>query len=69
VSGACGNPYRPDGYFSITLNKPYRAGVPRPEVIDPVFDLYRRYRRQPWVSADERFLEALAEGPPSRRFA
>jgi hypothetical protein len=68
VPGACGNPYRPDGYFSITLNKPYRAGVPRLEVIEPVMSLYRRYRGEAWVSADERFLEALAEGPAGRRF-
>ncbi len=68
VPGACGNPYRPDGYFSITLNKPYRAGVPRPEVIDPVMALFRRYSGESWVDAAARFLEALAEGPPSRRF-
>jgi len=68
VPGDCGNPYRPDGYFSITLNKPYRAGVARPEVIDPVMALYRRHADQPWVRADERFLDALANGPPSRRF-
>lgn len=68
VPGACGNPYRPDGYFSITLNKPYRAGVPRPDVIDPVLDLYRRYAAEPWVDADDRFREVLAEGPPARRF-
>ncbi|MBE0592366.1 MAG: hypothetical protein IH616_08190 [Gemmatimonadales bacterium] len=68
VPGACGNPYRPDGYFSITLNKPYRAGVARPEVIEPVMALYRRHAREAWVEADARFLEALADGPPNRRF-
>ena len=68
VPGACGNPYRPDGYFSITLNKPYRAGLVRPEVIDPILQLYRRHARESWVEADARFLEVLAEGPPSRRF-
>ncbi len=68
VPGACGNPYRPDGYFSITLNKPYRAGAVRPEVIDPVMALYRRHANQAWVRADAQFLDALANGPPSRRF-
>lgn len=68
VPGACGNPYRPDGYFSVTLNRPYRAGAVRLEVIEPVLALYRRYAGEPWVEADEQFLEVLASGPPAHRF-
>lgn len=67
TAGPCGNPYRRDGYFSVVLNRPYTGNEPRPEVIEPMFDLYRRYRHESWVAADETFLRALADGPPSRR--
>lgn len=62
----CGNPFRPQGYFSVTLNRPYAHGQPRHEVIQPMLDLYRRFEGAPWVSADEAFLRVLAEGPPAR---
>ncbi|WP_439586111.1 hypothetical protein [Hydrogenophaga sp.] len=61
-----GNPFRPRGYFSVTLNRPYAHGQPRLEVIQPMLDLYRRFEGAPWVSADEAFLRVLAEGPPAR---
>lgn len=67
---ASGNPYRPDGYFSITLNRPYLQNVegaaPRLAVIQPILDLYRRHQGRPWVSADLLFTDVLREGPPSR---
>ncbi|MBW8758977.1 MAG: hypothetical protein JF586_15305 [Burkholderiales bacterium] len=67
---ASGNPYRSDGYFSITLNRPYlqnaKGAAPRLAVIQPVLDLYRRHQDQPWVSADLLFNDVLRKGPPSR---
>ncbi|MGJ7530648.1 hypothetical protein [Variovorax sp. GB1P17] len=68
VPGACGNPYRRDGYFSITLNKPYEAGIPRRDVIEPVLALYRRYATESWVQADAQFLDALHAGPTAKKF-
>jgi hypothetical protein len=68
VPGACGNPYRRDGYFSITLNRPYEAGIPRRVVIDPVMALYRSYADEPWVQADTLFMESLNGGPTGTRF-
>ena len=59
VSGSCGNPFRSDGYFSVVLNRPYERDSARYEVIGPVFDLYLRYRHNPWVRADAGFLGAL----------
>lgn len=63
----CGNPWRPDGFFSVVLNRPYRGNAARPEVIEPVLDLYRRYRQHPWVSADEGFTAVLEHGMPGRK--
>lgn len=59
VSGSCGNPFRSDGYFSVVLNNPYDEGLARYEVIDPVLNLYRRYRHLSWVHADAGFLSAI----------
>ncbi|QPJ62509.1 MAG: hypothetical protein G3M70_11765 [Candidatus Nitronauta litoralis] len=67
TSGPSGNPWRRDGYFSVVLNRPYRGNVPRLEVIKPMLDLYQRYRKEPWVQADERFLNTLERGVPDRR--
>jgi hypothetical protein len=65
-----GNPYRKDGYFSITLNRPYVANsacaVPRLEAIRPIFDLYRRFNGASWLTADQQFLAAFENGPPAR---
>jgi len=70
VPGSCGNPYRSDGYFSVVLNRPYDGDAPRLEIIDQVLSLYRRYRHESWVEADELFLRALGgeadEGPACR---
>lgn len=68
VEGPCGNPYRIGGLFSITLNQPYEAENPRLEVIQPVFDLYRRYSDQVWVRADETFLRSMMEGPSGVKY-
>lgn len=65
--GPAGNPWRRDGYFSITLNRPYRGERPRLEVIEPMLDLYRRFRAQPWVEADDTFMQVVGQGAPSRR--
>jgi len=64
--GSTGNPWRRDGYFSVTLNSPYLGRQPRHDVIDPVLDLYRRYRGEPGVRADEAFLSVIEKGAPSR---
>ncbi|MBI5334279.1 MAG: hypothetical protein HZB72_06770 [Burkholderiales bacterium] len=65
-----GNPHRPHGYFSVTLNRPYLGNVsgaaPRLEVIKPVLDLYRRYAQEPWVEIDDAFQRVLENGPPAR---
>ena len=58
VDGDCGNPYRRDGYFSVVLNAPYEGTRLRREIVDPMFDLYRRFRTEAWVGADAAFLEA-----------
>ncbi len=60
VPAVSGNPYRSDGYFSVVLNRPYDGDRARSEVIAPVFDLYRRYAEEPWVTANDRFREELA---------
>lgn len=66
TAGPCGNPYRRDGYFSIVLNRPYSGDLPRLEVIRPVIDLYRRFRGETWIDADDMFLGVVADGPPGR---
>jgi hypothetical protein len=66
---SCGNPYRRNGYFSITLNRPYTGSEPRLEVIEPIFRLYERYKHLPVVQADETFLQAARQGPPARHEA
>lgn len=67
TAGPAGNPWRPDGYFSVVLNRPYSGNRPRMDVIGPVLALHDRYRHEPWVAADERFLEILARGVPDRQ--
>lgn len=62
----CGNPYRPDGLFSVTLNRPYApGGAPRAEVIAPVFALYERFRSEPAVMASAGFLNARIPDAPT----
>ncbi|NQZ17841.1 MAG: hypothetical protein HRT44_01070 [Bdellovibrionales bacterium] len=59
VPGGCGNTFRSDGYFSFTLNRPYRGNEPRWEVIEPIFQIYKKYKDYSWVKADKGFLEAI----------
>jgi hypothetical protein len=70
TDGPSGNPYRRDGYFSVTLNRPYLenapGAAPRSDVIQPVLDLYRQYRGAAWLEVDEMFLTVLVDGPPPR---
>lgn len=63
VAGGCGNPFRSNGYFSVTLNRPYEGDRPRWTVIRPVAELYEKYRAYEWVRADDGFLRALADVP------
>jgi hypothetical protein len=65
-AGPSGNPFRRDGYFSIVLNRPYAGNQPRLDVIGPMLDLYREFSNAPWVQADPKFLEILANGAPPR---
>ncbi len=59
-AGDCGNPYRPDGLFSVTLNAPYdAAGEPRLDIIGAVVMLYRRVRHHPAVEASPGFVAQL----------
>ena len=62
VDEDCGNPYRPRAYFSVTLNRP------RPEVIEPMLDLYMRFGDREGVSAEERFCEAVNTYKETRCF-
>lgn len=56
-AGNCGNPHRPDGLFSVTLNRPYDArGRPRADILEAVYALYERIRPWPLVEASEPFL-------------
>lgn len=66
TSGSAGNPWRRDGYFSITLNRPYAGERPRLEVIEPMLDLYRQFSAEPWVQADDTFMQVVDQGAPSR---
>lgn len=57
--GDCGNPYRSNGLFSVTLNKPYASDdSPRTELIAQMFTLYERFHRESSISASEGFLGA-----------
>jgi len=61
ITGDEGNPYRPGGYFSITLNRPYEPdGTPRPQVIEPMFELWREFEGEDWVTAEPTFLESCS---------
>ena len=59
AAGDCGNPFRPDGLFSVTLNAPYHAdGSPRSEVIEAVYALHDFQRHGIGVFASEAFVAA-----------
>jgi hypothetical protein len=66
TAGPSGNPWRRDGYFSVTLNCPYKGDDPRMEVIGPMLALYERFRHAPGVEADAQFLQVLETGAPQR---
>ncbi|MCU0672716.1 MAG: hypothetical protein MUE69_07970 [Myxococcota bacterium] len=56
-----GNPFRPEGYFSVTLNAPYTAdGTPRSEILDAMFALHDRFVGSAGVRITERFALARA---------
>lgn len=55
----CGNPYRADGLFSVTLNSPYRKdGSLRVDTVEPVYALHDAQRQLDCVSASETFIAA-----------
>lgn len=55
----CGNPYRGNGLFSVTLNRPYRSdGSSRQSVIRPVYRLHQSFREHAMVSATDAFVQA-----------
>ncbi|MGV3634237.1 MAG: hypothetical protein ACO1NY_07785 [Pseudorhodoplanes sp.] len=66
TSGSSGNPWRRDGYFSVTLNRPYEGNSPRLDVIEPLLDLYRGFMHESWVEADEAFRNVVDHGVPGR---
>jgi hypothetical protein len=60
----CGNPYRADGAFSITLNSPYGSdGIPRRNVILPFYSLYDANRHIPGITASAAFERARPQDP------
>ncbi len=61
----CGNPYRNNGLFSVTLNAPYaRDGRER---IADLLALYAKYANLPGVSCSEGFTLASAAATPVLR--
>jgi hypothetical protein len=57
TAGDCGNPYRPEGLFAITLNAPYTAeGFARTDVILPVYQLHALHDGRAAVSASDAFI-------------
>ncbi|MDM0071544.1 hypothetical protein [Variovorax sp. J31P207] len=55
----CGNPYRPDGLFSFTLNAPYTPdGLTRVDLIEQVYALHERHSEVSQVTASPAFLAA-----------
>jgi hypothetical protein len=65
VDEDCGNPYRKNAYFSVTLNRPYEAdGSVRRDMLEQVFRLYEAFVSEPGVVAEAPFLEAMAQFAP-----
>lgn len=57
--GDCGNPYRSNGLYSVTLNRPYRGdGSSRRAVIRPVYSLHQDFQHHAMVSASDEFIRA-----------
>ena len=62
VDEDCGNPDRPEAYFSVTLDRPYTAeGAARRELVEQMFRLYQRFEGETGVSAEPTFLRALSD--------
>jgi hypothetical protein len=66
----CGNPYRSNGLFSVTLNRPYRPdGSSRRAVIRPIYSLHQSFKHHAMVSASDGFVRAghacFQCGPPA----
>lgn len=60
----CGNPFRANALFSVTLNAPYHAdGSERWDIIDPVYALHDAHQGHAGVSASAAFIAAS----PARR--
>jgi hypothetical protein len=56
----CGNPYRPRGLFSVTLNRPYEAdGTLRKDILAPLVSLAERAHHCSVVTASREFEEAI----------
>lgn len=56
----CGNPHRPHGLFSVTLNHPYETdGTPRRRIIGQVAALFDRECQCPIVTASRAFTDAI----------
>ncbi len=66
TDGPSGNPWRRDGYFSVTLNRPYRGRLARRDIVQPLLDVYRRHAGHAAVSADDIFRRVLDDGIPDR---
>jgi hypothetical protein len=67
VDEDCGNPYRKNAYFSVTLNRPYEAdGTVRRDIVEQVFRLYQAFADKPGVVAEASFLQAMDEFMPQR---
>jgi hypothetical protein len=65
VADDCGNPYRPEGLFSVALNAPYREdGSPHVELIEAVYALHDSQRHAVGVYASEAFLAARPRVAP-----
>lgn len=62
----CGNPYRPEGLFSVALNAPYRHdGSARYELIEAVYTLRDSLRHEAGVFSSEGFLAARSQVCPA----
>jgi hypothetical protein len=56
ADGDCGNPHRPEGLFSVTLNRPYDDdGHPRANILDAMFALQKRMDGWPLVETSPAF--------------
>lgn len=66
TAGDCGNPYRPEGLLSVTLNAPYgRDGAPRAGIIEAVYALHDRHAQVPGVFASDSFVAARSAASSS----